>query len=105
MVFIARTRSRSTFHRRSKRGPWFSISSAFHPPPVEPRAVFSHLSRIPPPADTKDDAPVRQAVECSHFFRRGDRIPLNHQTDAGGKLETFRHGTGGHQGNKGITHV
>src|ERR1700730_2898650 len=75
------------------------------PPPVETRAVVFHFCRIPPPADSKDDAPVRQAVEGSHFFRRGDRIPLDHQTDAGGKLETFRHGAGGHQGNKGITHV
>ncbi len=64
-----------------------------------------HLFRIPPPADSKDDAPVRQAVEGSHFFRRGDRIPLNHQTDAGGKLESFRHSARGHQGNKRIAHV
>src|ERR1700694_3436302 len=53
MVFIARTRSRSTF-----------------PPPVETRAMVFHLFRIPPPADSKDDAPVRQAVEGSHDFLR-----------------------------------
>jgi hypothetical protein len=51
--FMARTCSRSRAKRVLYTVPWFSISSAFQPPPIPKRAVRERVGSRPPGGDDR----------------------------------------------------
>ncbi len=53
-----------------------------HPPP-RVGAMVGHLRPVPARADAELEPPPGQVVDAGHLLGGGDRVPLDHQADAG----------------------
>src|SRR5829696_3057457 len=67
--------------------------------------VVFHLFDIPPAADGKQKAAIRELVEARDRLRGDDRITLRHKCDAGADLERSRRGGGKGECDKGVVCV
>jgi hypothetical protein len=54
--------------------------------------VVAHLLAVPARADAELEPPVREEVDRRDLLRRGDRVALDDQADAGADPQTLRDG-------------